>query len=357
MANRLKVTGLCENLKKLLSSIPDGGKLPTVRELMKTYSVSQVTVVRALSSLKEENLITSCVGDGTYKARPTESGTANSAVKTYDVGLFVHDNFTLFAKNTQEELLVRFREAGLSCILHKYRWEDSLNTLKFPPDIRCAVILPDKKTLSSAELFYLKQSSIPVIIAGLLLKGTDIDSVASDDELGGSIAAAHLISQGHRKLAVLMPEPSIQTANDRIDGFCKYAKLSGLPEPIVYTCADFIYDDPLKRGYECVKFLCKQAEIPFTALFVVNDANAISALKAFHDSDIKVPEQISLIGYDDIPESSYSIPALTTVKQDLRQWSSAIISTIRKRLSGICNPSVQRSIPPSLIVRDSTSPL
>lgn len=353
MANRLKVSGLCEDIKNLLSSIPDGGKLPTVRELMKMYSVSQVTVVRALSHLKKEKLISSCVGDGTYKARPPQSETTH----TYDVGLFVHDNFTLFAKNTQEELLLRFREADLSCILHKYRWEDSLSALKFPPDIRCAVILPDKKTLSSAELFFLKQSAIPVIIAGLLLKGTDIDSVASDDELGGAIAAAHLISQGHRKLAVLMPEPSIQTANDRIDGFCKYAKLSGLPEPIVYKCDEFIYDDPLKRGYECISTLCRSEAVPFTALFVVNDANAISALKAFYDSGITVPGQISIIGYDDIPEASYSIPALTTVKQDLKQWSSAIISIIRKRLSGICNPSIQRSIPPSIVVRDSTGTL
>jgi LacI family transcriptional regulator len=115
-------------------------------------------------------------------------------------------------------------------------------------------------------------------------------------------------------------------------------------------------DDPSpQQGYLVTKELL-QRNHRFTALFAYNDVASIGAIRAIRESGLRVPEDISVIGFDDIRESAYHMPSITTVRQPLRKMGSIAAQTVIERIEGSENCPAQIAIEPELVVRESSGP-
>jgi DNA-binding LacI/PurR family transcriptional regulator len=114
-------------------------------------------------------------------------------------------------------------------------------------------------------------------------------------------------------------------------------------------------DDPTPQlGYPFAKQLL-QRKVPFTALFAYNDISALGAIRAFQESGLRVPQDISVVGFDDIQGAAYSNPTLTTVRQPLADMGGLAAETLLARIEGTKEYQAEILIEPELVVRQSTA--
>lgn len=144
---------------------------------------------------------------------------------------------------------------------------------------------------------------------------TDARVVRSDHRRGGELAAHHLIELGHERIAHITGPQSLQVSREREQGFREALDQAGLEldESLVVE-GDFLETG----GYEAIKTLRRRRR-DFTAVFCSNDLTAIGAMHGLHEVGLAVPDDVSVIGFDDIHLASYVRPALTTVHQDIRE--------------------------------------
>lgn len=177
--------------------------------------------------------------------------------------------------------------------------------------------------------------------------------VRSDHEAGGRIAADHLYALGHRQVGVLAGPSTMSVAVARLRGFMAQMKAHGQPVPRGFRSVASQFTLP--SGLVAARSLLTR--IPeLTAIFCANDLIAYGALHAASELGISVPQDLSVIGFDDIFVSSMVQPTLTTVHQDIRELGRRSVSlAIRSLTSGI--DAVDSPVDVSLIVRASTAPI
>lgn len=179
----------------------------------------------------------------------------------------------------------------------------------------------------------------------------DQHAVETDNRLGGELAARHLIDLGHRRVGVLAGGHLVANIGERIEGFDRtFASMSvETPEPPIV-----VGPQALELGYRIDELL--RHEPRPTAVFATNDIVAIGAWRTLVELGVRVPEDVSLIGFDDIEMSRLTVPALTTVAQDKpaigREAAALLLSVIR----GEARTPELRRVAPRLVVRGSTAP-
>ena len=180
------------------------------------------------------------------------------------------------------------------------------------------------------------------------------DVIESDNTLGGRLAAEHLLELGHRRIAFLSgPAEHLHTV-ERLRGAREALARAGV-EPEVRH-GDFGY----RSGYEAGRLWCAMtAEARPTALICANDAMALGVLCAAAEAGVRVPADLSVTGYDDIPQARYAVPPLTTVAQPLDEMAREAIDRLLVRVGpkGERPEPVRRVYPVRLIVRASTGRL
>jgi DNA-binding LacI/PurR family transcriptional regulator len=174
-------------------------------------------------------------------------------------------------------------------------------------------------------------------------------SIVIDHESGSRMATRHLIDLGHEKIAHLQGPPGWRASKFRHAGWLKEIKANRLPPgPIVSG------NWSAESGFEAAKILIANHWGRFTAIVVANDQMALGAIRAFQESGIRIPEDISLVGFDDIPEAGFFGPALTTIRQDFATLVKLAITRLVEQLNGI-RPDLRTSvIEPAFIERKST---
>src|SRR5215469_10762452 len=148
--------------------------------------------------------------------------------------------------------------------------------------------------------------------------------------------------------------PVSSDSKERWEAICRIAGQIGLlidPELTVQIDAD----DPTPRlGYPFAKQLLARQK-PFTALFAYNDISAIGAIRALQEQGLRVPQDISVIGFDDIPGAAFYTPSLTTVRQPLNRMGEVAAQTLLERIEGQKDYPSEIAIEPELAVRESTA--
>lgn len=173
-----------------------------------------------------------------------------------------------------------------------------------------------------------------------------LPSVNIDQQFGASEVTKHLVSLGHKKIAHITGARDWYETKMRLKGFKKALTSSKLETSFVWEG-----DWSAKSGYERTKEIIKNKEI--TAIFAGNDAMALGALKAISEAGLKVPLNISLVGFDDLPESRYLTPALTTVSQDFQAMGEQALRILLSMIDK--DPArIHVGIQPEIIVRAST---
>lgn len=193
-----------------------------------------------------------------------------------------------------------------------------------------------------------------VAIAGhKKLKG--VTNVVLDHERAAVLALNHLKELNHQRIAFMRGNPISSDAKDRWEAICRVAGQIGLTIDTDLTI-QIDADDPTPMlGYPFAKQLLARAK-PFTALFAYNDISAMGAIRALREQGLRVPEDISVVGFDDIPGAAFHSPSLTTVRQPLNRMGEVAAQTLLDRIEVKKEYPPDIAIEPELIVRESTAP-
>ncbi|MFC6087542.1 LacI family DNA-binding transcriptional regulator [Sphaerisporangium aureirubrum] len=186
----------------------------------------------------------------------------------------------------------------------------------------------------------------PLVDVGGGLRGA-VPVSAIDQRAGAARATRHLLSLGHKTVWHIAGPPTWIDANERVAGWREALGAAGreAPEPL-------IGDWSAHSGYEHGRRLARDPSV--TAVFAANDSMALGLLRALGEEGRKVPEDVSVIGFDDIPEAAYIWPPLTTVRQDFWEVGKQSFHLLLHRMGGRSTDS-RRLVEPELVLRDSTA--
>jgi DNA-binding LacI/PurR family transcriptional regulator len=184
------------------------------------------------------------------------------------------------------------------------------------------------------------------------LKG--VTNIVLDHEHAAVLALNHLKELRHEQIAFMKGNPISSDSKERWDAISCVAARIGLnidPELTVQIDAD---DPTPMLGYPFTKQLLARQK-PFTALFAYNDISAIGAIRAIQEQGLRVPQDISVIGFDDIPGAAFNNPSLTTVRQPLNRMGEVAAQSLLERIEGKKEYPNEIAIEPELVVRESTA--
>jgi LacI family transcriptional regulator len=206
----------------------------------------------------------------------------------------------------------------------------------------------------------LEKRNIPTVIIGRELQHATINSILVHNEAGGRLALQHLHSLQHRKIAFVRGPRMVADSPIRWAGITVYAHSVGLsidPKLVIELPDRKEPNSSFEGGYRAVDELLKTKK-PFTAVLAFDDMTALGVIRGLTERGIKVPEQCSVIGFDDVAPAALSIPALTTVRQPMEAMGSAAVELVVEALTAELRPEeasvVHRKMAPELVVREST---
>ncbi len=195
-------------------------------------------------------------------------------------------------------------------------------------------------------------SDTPALLIGARSLDQSRPAITLDEDAAGRLAIRHLLSLGHRAIAMIQGPTTEDCVQVRSTGALAELREAGLALPASRLVTG---DWSATSGYTGAQTLLQQAP-ELTAVFAQNDRMAIGALRALREAGRRVPEDVSIIGFDDIPLASYFDPALTTVQQDFAVMGRLAARRLIGALDhGPLEPTLER-IPATLIVRQSTRP-
>lgn len=298
-------------------------------------------------------------------------------------------------EETKERIFAAAREL-------KYRPNYLARSLRVQKTSTIGVIVPElsdgysamvlngvEAALTTAEFFYLTAShlhkedlleKLPRVlmerqVEGIIAVDTPIRfeptlpvvNVSGHDEIDGvtnvvlnhthaaELGIGHLYNLGHRRIAVLKGQEFSSDTVVRWDAIAAAAAKRNIPIDSKLT-VQLVGDSPSPEvGYSAMKTLLASGE-PFTAVFAFNDVSAIGAIRALDEMGLRVPRDVSVLGFDDIYAAAFHNPALTTIRQPLFEMGSIAAKTLLDRLGG-SNGDIPRevSVEPTIIVRQSTA--
>lgn len=202
----------------------------------------------------------------------------------------------------------------------------------------------------SPGLVDLVAGRIPAVLLDRPVPGAHVDLVTGDNREGGALTARHLVALGHRRLGLIAGPENLASAAERREGFLDAARAAGAEtKPEWQASGNF----QLLAGYEAMMRILSVPERP-TAVACANDLMALGALRALRVAGVKVPEEMALIGYDDIPMASLSDPALTTIVQPAYRLGAAAMERLLARVDGgEEGPPFTTVLPVRLVTRES----
>lgn len=198
----------------------------------------------------------------------------------------------------------------------------------------------------------LQAAGIPAVAIDRVPQGFDGPSITLDNRRAGQLAAEHLISLGHRRLAHISGPLDLRLARDRQEGFWQAVEARGLPRGPSATGSGR-WD--CQTGYEAMQKILEQGPHP-TGLFAANDRMAIGAIRALKERGLSVPGDVSVVGLDDIEIAAFQNPPLTTIRQSFADMAVMAVQILLDILEGKGSQQRKIVIEPALIIRGSTAP-
>jgi len=198
----------------------------------------------------------------------------------------------------------------------------------------------------------LASTRIPIITVDHRGEHAEFPSISTDCYAGAREAVKHLVELGHRRIAYIGGDERLASARDRHRAYLETTALYGLAYDVdLLLPGDFTQN----CGFIATKRLLALANPP-TAIFAANDLSAFGAIMAIREAGMRVPPDISVIGFDDIPTAAQFYPPLTTIRQPIRQVGRSAVNTLLALIAGIEAASPQVTLPTEIVLRASTAP-
>jgi LacI family transcriptional regulator len=202
------------------------------------------------------------------------------------------------------------------------------------------VVTPSARTFRTGE---------PLVAVDPHSEAVEFPAVIATNHVGALAAMNHLISLGHRRIGFIGGRPELQSSQRRLQGY--YDSLSEaqiMVDPALVQVGDFTYDS----GHRCAQALLALAAPP-TAIFAANDEMAFGAMAAAEEAGVRIPADLSLVGFDNVPEAAATHPPLTTVDQSLEKMGQVAAELLIKVINGAELAHLLHKVPTTLIVRES----
>lgn len=335
----------------------------TILKIAECLNISKTTVYKALNDLPGVSVQTkSKVKEAANRLgyRPNLMARSLRGKKTRIIGVLISFDFERrWYASLANKLIVRLRDAGYSALVSVAESENPEDEKK------CLEILqgghidgiiagPVLKRQRLRPYWDIIHSGKPIVFFGAA-EELPIDFVGVDNVAGPKLAIEHFVSCGHKRIGFLCCHDEAVVSNNRRYGFEKAMVEAGLPvEPRYMLAGRGTYES----GYTAMKGYIEQKDKNMaTAFFCQNDVAAIGAIRALNEYGLSVPGDVSLIGYDNIQESLYSRPALTTIGACMDTLVARLQEILTAKINNECNELVQELITPELILRDSVAVL
>src|SRR5246500_2454835 len=181
-----------------------------------------------------------------------------------------------------------------------------------------------------------------------------VTNIVLDHHHAARIALQHLLDLGHSKIAFMKGSRFSSDSEDRWNAILEVARELQIEVKPELTVQIDIDDATPQLGYPFAKRLLER-RAPFTALFAYNDISALGAIRAFQEAGLRVPQDVSVVGFDDIQGAAYNTPSLTTVRQPLTRMGTIAAQTLLERIEGGEDYQAEVALEPELVVRESTT--
>jgi len=329
-------------------------EIATLKDVAERAGVSTATVSHVIN---ETRFVSEELRQRVYQAiealnyRPDAIARSLRRRKTHNIAMIVPDISYPFLAEVARGVEDAGFELGYNVILC-----DSNGNLE--KEATCIGILQEKKVdgivfvaagESSGHVQALIEQGMPVVVCDRELPGVEVDTVIADNVGSGYQATEHLIGLGHRHIGCIAGPQELGISDKRVEGYRQTLEQHGIPlreESIARG------DFRCTGGYEAMRELLT-LDAPPTAVFACNDLMAIGTICAASKRKLRIPQDVAIVGCDDIALASFTNPSLTTVAQPKHEMGAAAVEMLVERIGDKSRPPTRRLLSTKLVLRDS----
>ena len=316
----------------------DSGRPPTIRDVAAQAGVSHQTVSRVINdnpSVKpatRERVLTA-IRDLAFVPSPMARGLISN--RTRSIGIVTDDISDYFFARVAAGAEDEARRRGYYLMIGSVEPDDDEEgylRLMLERRVEGLILARPSVPFEPADLAAARGAGVPLVAVGF----GDLPSfpvVDVDNRRGGYDATRHLLEHGHLQIATLVGPAAWPSAAARLEGYRLALREAGAAE-LVERAADW----GLESGRASAARLLERGA-QFTALFAHSDLIALGAIRQLRDAGLRVPDDVSIVGYDDLPVAEYVEPALTTVHQPMREVGALAVGFVLDQLSGGAPPT------------------
>lgn len=329
----------------------------TIKDVARLAGVSVATVSRALNASGPVNVDTRdriVRAAGTLRFAPNGAARSLSRRESRVFGVILPDLYGEFFSELLRGVDQEAQRSGYALLVssshHDSRGvESAVRSMRGRVD-GLIVMAPDVPATALAAAL---PEDVPVVLLNAKTLPAAGACVTVDNEGGATAVVRHLLALGHREFAFVAGPRRNADAQARLRGYRMALRNGGLPH-----CGDRVArgDFTEDGGWRAARALFAGNSRPPTALFAANDAMAVGALASLREAGISVPEQVSVVGFDDIPIARYTNPPLTTVHVAIDILGARAAALLRRALAERTATSRREVVPAELVVRHSCGP-
>jgi len=339
----------------------------TLSDIAATLGVAPMTVSRVVNSngyVSEETREKVLQAVKKMNYRPNGLARNLKRQRTETVGLVLGDISNPYSAELATAVRERLTSSGYNlfiCISEHSATEDitAFESL-VDHNVDGIIVATRSNDEGDKRLRNIVDSHVPVVVIGRDFQCNEVDSVSADSLTGGYEATQHLIDLGHRRIAFIGAELENRGTLKRLQGYLNALTTHDIEvdKRLVTGRKEVISGVPgystEKMGYEGMKRLLS-LPIPPTAVFARNDFTAIGAMTAIKEAGLSIPNDVAIVGFDDIPMATHTSPPLTTVRQPMRLQGQLAAELLLKRIEDDETPKrKERILNCELIIREST---
>jgi DNA-binding LacI/PurR family transcriptional regulator len=350
---------MAKSAKRVLRSQPKPGQQTSGAVSLKTIAahlgLSAATVSRVLTGAPAARSIPKVTQDRVFAAaaemkyRPNVVARSLRKQQTLTIGVMVPEVSEGYATLVLSGVEERLMQAHYFYFVVSHHHQPEMIE-------RCQQMLLDRAVegLIAIDTPLTHRAGVPTVTVSGHHEPDGVTNIILDHNRAAALAIDHLHQLGHREIAFIKGQDFSSDTDARWEGIRHAMVARGLrivPQLVARLEGGAPTHDP---GYAATRRLLAAAK-PFTALFAFNDVSAIGAIRAFREAGLRVPEDVSVVGFDDVQSAAYQNPALTTVRQPLQQMGMLAAAQVLEQIGSQALPAVQQIVvTPELIVREST---
>jgi LacI family transcriptional regulator len=271
------------------------------------------------------------------------------------IGIFVNNFGSLVLHEITREISQEARARGYDIVLfnaERFDVPDRAGTRDMLANLCAGLILP-MPNVEDGYLAELEHRQLPCVFVNFDARAVAAPLVVVENRKGARLAVEHLLSLGHRRIAFIAGSHYTGQSMERQAAYVETLNAAGIAaDPALIVTGRFVQTG----GYAATLQLLSLPQPP-TAIFAANDEMAFGAIDAIHSQGLRVPDDISVIGFDDIATSSHIHPPLTTMRQPLAELSACAVRELVALIEGHEHAAKKIALPLELVVRQSTGPV